>query len=88
MGYGRVGRIYVEDETGGGVYHIEEGELCHTPMLPDGRIEWGASAAVDLFRIDEDLAESARAAGRLLCCRMGYSPHMRRRALGEGRESE
>jgi len=74
MGHGRVGRIYVPDETGGGVYHIEEGELCHTPMLPDGRIEWGSSAAVSFWTIETEYADNARQAGRLLCRRMGFSP--------------
>ena len=74
MGHGRAGRAYVPDETGGGVYHIEEGQLCHTPMLPDGRIEWGSSAAVSFATIEPDYAASARAAGRLLCRQLGFSP--------------
>ena len=74
MGHGRVVRIYVPDETGGGVYHIEEGALCHTPMLPDGRIEWGSAAQVSFGTIETDYAAGARHAGRLLCRRMGFSP--------------
>lgn len=81
---GRVGRIYQPDDEGG-VFHIEEGELCHTPMLADGRIEWGHSTAVDFFSLDEEARGIAQAAGVLLCRRHGYSPALTREIL-EGSE--
>ena len=82
MSYGRVGRIYVPAESGG-AYHIEDGELCHTPMLADGRIEWKHPTAVDFWSIDLELCLEARQAGRLLCKRLGYSPSLTAEVLHE-----
>lgn len=88
-GAARVGRIYLPDETGGGVYYLdtEGGQycLCHHACFTDGRVDWAGGGEVDFFGIEEELQLKAREAGRVLCKRHGLTPWETARVLHEPR---